>query len=201
MKLPSSLLQSLRAASTVTLSVWFLAVSVIGSSLLARHLLPFALTDEVAVSHELVTLRTANERGSLLGAHVLYAECRCSRRIAESLVATKRPDGVAEHVIIVGHDPSLWALFEGSRFTVHEETAETLAAQYHVTSAPLFFLADAQDRALYVGGYTERKQGPHPRDRDIIEAALAGRHTSALPIYGCAVAENIRNERKLSRAQ
>lgn len=179
----------------VTLSAWFLAVSVIGSSLLARHLLPFSVEARSEAATELTALRTDRERGVLLGVHVLYAECRCSRRIAESLVATKRPLGVAEHVVLVGSDPSLLALFDGSRFTLHVTSAVELEARFHLTSAPLFFLADAQNRALYVGGYTERKQGPRPRDREIIEAALAGRRSAPLPVYGCAVAENLKSER------
>jgi hypothetical protein len=50
---------------------------------------------------------SSEEQSALLSVHVLYARCRCSRRILQHLAAEPRPAGVTEKVLLVGANPEL----------------------------------------------------------------------------------------------
>lgn len=186
-----------RVAAFVTIGAWFLAVGVIGSALLARHLLPMPSSSSSNAS--LLALRRTEDFGRPFAVHVLYVECRCSQRIADRLTSTARPSGASEHVVVVGDEsPATSALGQRLRaagLAVTTTSAEALAATYGVVSAPLLFVAGSDGSELYRGGYTDRKQGPAPRDREVIEAAIAGRKSPALPVYGCAVAADLKRQR------
>ena len=70
--------------------------------------------------------------------------------------------------------------------------AETLAVRYQVKAVPLLVVLSEGGHVRYAGGYTTRKQGPEPRDVSIIERARAVESVEALPVFGCAVAEELR---------
>lgn len=163
---------------------------VVGAGLLAKHVVALpAPSKDAHLSRSLVELRRAGTSG-WLAVHVLYAECRCSQRIVAHLTSTPRPRGWAEVVLWVGEaapDPALARAFD-----VRRTTPEQLA-RWGVESAPLLVALDPADRAVYVGGYTDRKQGPDIRDLQILADAERETPMSALPIFGCAVSQRLKS--------
>jgi hypothetical protein len=171
------------------LGVWFCSMVLLGAGLLARHVvaLPAPSKDD-HLSQALQELRRPGAP-AWVAVHVMYAECRCSQRIVAHLTSTPRPRGWQEVVLWVGEEapePSLSRAFD-----VRRSSPEDLA-RFGVESAPLLVVLDPEGRAAYVGGYTDRKQGPDIRDLRIMADAEQRRSASALPIFGCAVSERLK---------
>ena len=123
--------------------------------------------------------------------HVLYAECNCSKRIFGHLFHSERPAGVAERILLVGHDQTLEDKASAAGFKTEVVEPEALERRFHVQAAPLLLVSDPQDQLRYIGGYTSRKQGPDIRDREIIAGLRAEEPQPELPLFGCAVSAGL----------
>lgn len=186
-----------RPRLTVTgLALWALVVTLVCASLLARHLLPLPAPSRTTLAPGLAALRGPEESGRPVVFHVLYAACKCSRRIALDLAGSEPTRGAREHALLVDDDAGeLRALLDGHGLVLHDVRAPELAARFGVESAPLLIVASADGAVRYAGGYTDRKQALAVRGRQIINDALAGRATTELPVFGCAVSERMQRER------
>lgn len=183
---------SLRTLVRVVFGVWVLAMTGLGALLLSKHAiaLPAPSKEDPALAAAVQALPDSATGWSAL--HVLYAKCRCSERIVDHLVATKRPEHVRERVLLVADDGSFTARLRSAGFTVVAATAEELRDRYHVEAAPLFVVSGPDGKLLYAGGYTREKQGADIRDLSILEELLAGRQPAALLTLGCPVSEELR---------
>lgn len=170
-------------------AAWFAAMVVIGASLLAKHVVALPVpTKSAALSQSLAGLRPPATH-DWLAVHVMYAECRCSQRIVEHLVSSARPGGWREVVLWVGKaepSPELVKRFDVKRLTASE------LARLGIDAAPLLVALDPNDSVRYVGGYTERKQGPAIEDLRLLADARRTSMTSSLPVFGCAVSEQLK---------
>lgn len=173
----------------VALGAWFVLMGTIAASLLARHLVQLPPPEDPAL---LARLRSADDTGRWMVVHVLYSECLCSRRIIEHLMTSERPPDVAEHVVFVGERADLASALRVRGFRVLEITPEDLGAQFGIDAVPLLVVLGPDDTTRYFGGYTERKQGPEPRDLAIIANARAGYDDEGLPLFGCAASRGLR---------
>jgi hypothetical protein len=176
------------------LTVWFVLMVAVGATLLGRHLiaLPRPANDS-ALAQAMSSLRSAGGAGRWMMIHVLYAQCGCSQRIADHLLAGARPADVTERIVLIGHDAVLEARFADTGWPVARVTEDEAATRFHVVAAPALAVLAPDDRVRYVGGYTERKQGPDARDLAILAAVRAGRDVPPLPIFGCAVSARLRS--------
>jgi hypothetical protein len=184
------LLAAVRASVwKVVLTGWFVCLLVLGAGMLARHLVALPAAEVDRVGPALAALRVDPERGQWLAVHVLYAECQCSQRIVDHLVHSVRPTGWSEIVLWTGKgaaDPEL----ERRGFRVLPVSREVLA-QDGLEAAPLLVALDPSDHVRYVGGYTERKQGPGIEDLRILQASRDST-VAGLPVFGCAVSDRLR---------
>lgn len=176
----------------LALSFWFAAMVGLSALLLARHLLalPRPSLDDAALG-SLAALRDPGDSRTL-AVHVLYAECRCSGRLVAHLLRDPRPKDVAEVVLFVGGDRPTIERLRSHGFRVEQVDAETLGERWHVKAVPLLVVVSPSGAVQYAGGYTTRKQGPDPRDVEIIQRARLEQAVAALPVFGCAVAEDLR---------
>jgi hypothetical protein len=171
---------------------WFAAMLVLGAGLLAKHLIALpapARNEQLALA--LSALRGPEARGNWLAVHVLYAECRCSQGVLAHLASTKRPDGWAEVVLWVGassSDPRL-----DQHFHVKKVTAPELS-RLGIDAAPLLVVLDPQDHIHYIGGYSQRKQGPVVDDLRIFDEAQRSATLAGLPVFGCAVSDRLKRQ-------
>jgi hypothetical protein len=173
----------------LALGAWLVVMGAAAASLLARHLIPLPPPEDTAA---LSRLRAADDAGRWMVVHVLYSECPCSRRLIEHLMASERPLDVAEDVVLVGKRADFASALRTRGFRVVEVTPEELAARFGIEAVPLLVVLGPDDTTRYSGGYTERKQGPAPRDLDIIARARAGYGDEGLPLFGCAVGRALR---------
>ncbi len=171
------------------LAGWFVALLAIGAGQLARHLvaLPAAHAD-ARTSRAMASLRAPDRRERWLAVHVLYAACRCSQRIVEHLAHRGARADFDEVVLWVGAPPPPSLAAAGYRV---ESLDAARLASLGIESAPLLVVVDPDDRVRYSGGYTERKQGPAPRDVELMTASRDGAAVAALPVLGCAVSERL----------
>ena len=184
----------LSIARVATLA-WFAGSLLVGAALLAKHVvaLPAPSADE-RLGRSLAPLRAADDQGQWLAIHVLYAECRCSQRVVTHLASTTRPQGWHELVLWAGSTAPSASLSE--RYRVKSVAIPELA-RLGVVAAPLLVVLDPQDNVRYVGGYSERKQGPELDDLRILAAARQGSAVTAHPVFGCAMNEQLKQQLSL----
>jgi hypothetical protein len=181
-----------RFSTRAALVAWFGMMLAIGMSLLVRHsvALPRAKVD-VELERAMAALRTPADANMWMAVHVLYADCRCSQRIADHLLTSLRPADLAERVLLVGRNTELENGLAAHGLHVVLVEPEDLATRYHVLAVPMLLVAAPDGSIRYAGGYTTRKQGPDPRDVEIVASARAGQAMATLPIFGCAVSRRL----------
>jgi hypothetical protein len=185
-----------RLVSRSIFFVWVALLFVTSTSLTAAHLftLPKPDVSDRVTKHALDSLRSSSERDSWLAVHVMYAQCRCSRRILEHLASSPRPHGAREKLLLVGSREDLAPTLEriaARGIALHPTTAEDLRDRFHVASAPLLLVLSPAGTISYSGGYTEHKQGPKPRDAQIIAQLMQAQEPVVLPLFGCAVSKEL----------
>jgi hypothetical protein len=176
--------------------VWAVVLFVAATSLTAAHLyaLPKPSNTDLTLTHALNGIRAANEQKSWLAVHVLYAQCRCSRRIVKHLASSPRPAEVREKVLLVGTNPEIAPdldALSARGFQIVATNAVELRDRYHVQAAPLFMVLGPDGAVRYTGGYTRRKQGPDIEDGTILRELVAEKKTLELPVFGCAVSREL----------
>ncbi len=178
----------------VALAGWFGVMLAVGATLLAKHLVALPAPARSAhLAGGLVALRPVDARSPWLAVHVLYAGCRCSQRIVDHLLGDTRPAGWSEVVAWVGAAPPPAEL--ARRFTVRILTRAQLAT-FGIEAAPLLVAIDPAGQVRYAGGYTTRKQGPVIEDGAILDelrSSPAPRTPEALPVFGCAVSDRLKD--------
>ncbi|HEX2674470.1 MAG TPA: hypothetical protein VHM25_26525 [Polyangiaceae bacterium] len=186
-----------RFVSRLGLGLWFCAMLLVGASLLAKHLLALpAPPIDAKLAASLSALRDTGLAKRWLAVHVLNSTCRCSRNIANHLIASTRPKGWDEVVLWAGSespDPALLARLRVIRVT------EVDLARLGIQAAPLLAVLDPGNRLRYVGGYSPRKQGPQIEDGRIFDQVQSTAMVAALPVFGCAVSERLREQLSIVR--
>lgn len=189
------------AFAAAALCVWALVVLVLGSFLLAGHLVSLPAP---AMAGERLTATLAARPGARPGlwsaVHVLYEGCGCSSRVLSHLTRrTARPD-LDETVIYAraagagppsADEAATAAAVRSAGFRFEALTPAELETRYQVESAPLLLVADPGGVVRYAGGYTDRSGGKPIFDLTIIDGLKSGHAVQALPVFGCAVSSRV----------
>lgn len=178
-----------RCAVWILLPAWFLMSSLVSASLLARHVVP--LPRGAATDGRLGALRPVTARGWLV-VHVLYASCKCSEQIVHDLARRGTGGDASEVVLWIGTEATLEAELEAAHFTLLRIGAEELLPRFGIEAAPLLLIVGPDDVPRYRGGYTDRKQGYRVHDAELLREAMNGTAPVALPLFGCAVSQRLR---------
>jgi hypothetical protein len=175
------------------LGLWLTAVVLGGGILLGRHLpaLPLPTAADPRPAAALAQLRGPEGSGWAV-AHVLYADCDCSRGVAEVLLRSPLQADVREYVVLVGDDDQLAAQLAASGRPVHPASAGALVDRWGLEGAPAAVIIDENNVLRTVSGYTERKQGAVVRWPALLDEARAGAPTQA-PLFGCATSARLRS--------
>jgi len=126
-----------------------------------------------------------------VGVHVLFSMCKCSERILHHLAERRPLPDMTEAVVLVGANDEFERMIRATGYELEVLTPSQLAQNYHVQSAPMFALMDPSGVLRYLGGYTERKQGPVIQDVTIVERLRSERPVAELPLFGCAVSRSL----------
>ena len=153
--------------------------------------LPVPPIDDAQLQAALASTSTPAEHGRWRLLHVMYARCPCSNKIIDHLLDSARPADVVERVVIVDASDALRDRLRAGGFVVEVVDAPTLQQRYHLEAAPVLVVADDAGRVRYVGGYTERKQGPVSHDVEIVEQLRRGDRLASLPLFGCAISRTL----------
>ena len=179
--------------SRVAFGLWCAGALALGATLLGTHLLslPQPEAGDAVLAHAIDGERGPRERGAWMAVHVLSSECGCSRGILDHLLSGSRPADLAERILLVGADAELQERARAHGIPVRVIAADDLA-RAHIEAAPLLIVSDPRGRLVYVGGYTDRKQSSAIADIDIIAGVRAGRDIPPLPLFGCAVSDELK---------
>lgn len=156
----------------------------IGDSFAPAALLEPALLEPAALSeipHE-----------SLRAFHFLYGDCPCSRRVLDEVIGRESVDGVIERIVMIGGKEADVQIASAKGYEVDQCAPLEADAKYGVCAAPLLVVTQVDGTILYSGGYTSRKQGPDNQDVNILSALSRGEEVTNLPVYGCAVSEELK---------
>lgn len=186
------------------LVVWAPVVLLVLSSLMTSHWVPLPTpntqSERLRAGIAALEATTPNGPGRVPAAdswtiyHVLYAGCRCSRLVFDYL-SERLPQGELREVVLLigGEDEQLSAACQASGVACIELTQEQLENEFGIESAPLFVVVDPAGEPLYVGGYTDRKQGLDYRDLDIVARLRDGEQVTPLPVFGCGVSTSLQD--------
>ncbi|CAN5436418.1 hypothetical protein BH09MYX1_BH09MYX1_15970 [soil metagenome] len=179
--------------SRIALTVWLPAVIGLGAYLLAGHFaLPPVASD--AKMRAAVTQSAHAEHGPVV-LHFLYGDCRCSAAVLAHLVVRGPRAGHDERIFLIDGSVSDLTRARSAGFTAEIVTAADVQDKYGVEGAPLLVIADRASTIVYEGGYTTTKQSPAIRDEAILARVEQGETVEALPIFGCAVSDRLKQGR------
>lgn len=176
--------------------LWFLVMVTSGAGYLARHVLALPTPAAALLAPSLAAMRRDDQKGRWLAVHVLYAECRCSRRVTDHLLSSARPTDWSEIVLwVTAEESQALAAPAALRAAFDVRVVSPLQlSRMGIEAAPLLALVDPQGVVRYAGGYTERKQGPDIEDLRLFAAARRAERLDALPLFGCAVSGRLKEQ-------
>lgn len=187
---------SLRAMlGGIFICMWTAALGLIIAALMTGHwvILPHPKVGETLQGNDLNAEPANNPQ--LTAAHFLYADCPCSRRVLEHVLDRDPVDGVREKIVLIDDRPaandSTTANATNRGFEIETVTPAELKNRYGIEAAPLLVVANGSKKIVYSGGYTARKQGPNIQDTTILTALANGNSPKNLPVFGCAVSEEL----------
>lgn len=188
------------------LVLWALGTSVVAMTLTVGHwyTMPAPQPSNILLNAAIAELRDGDgsqAQSDWTALHVLYAECRCSQRVLDHLLARAPEPGVGEVVVLVGDLPDFRSEAEARGYRVEVIEPQELGTRFGIQSAPMLVVADSAARIRYLGGYTERKQGLEILDLEILHDLRSGPVGTAeaepyglghaLPLFGCAVSASL----------
>jgi hypothetical protein len=184
----------LRGAAKILFVAWVPVALLLVTSLAIAHQysLPRPELQNPALQRGLARQRTAAPESNWMVTHVLYGACACSRRILAHLSSRSAMANLSEKVVLAGaaRGDSTRAL-RARGFAVEVIAPEQLEPLYGLKVAPLLIISERSGAVRYLGGYTERKQGPRILDLEILRRLSRGAAVSALPLFGCAVSRSL----------
>lgn len=178
------------------LALWGAGALVLSAFLLGSHLvaLPAPRAVDVRLAAAVTAYGAAHPGSGGLMLHALYEDCKCSQNVVEHLIARGAHAG-HELVLLVaeGVDTVAAQRLRAAGFDTHLLSADALRDTYGIEAAPALVVADATGVVRYVGGYGDRKQSPILRDVEIDARIAQGEVVAPLPLFGCAVSEQLRS--------
>lgn len=179
--------------ANVVFWMWVPVALVVGATLMVGHwyTLPRPAGTDPILVRGLEELRGPDDASKWLVAHVLYSNCRCSKRVFEHLFSSERPLGVAESVVLVGRHAEYERRAKLAGFSVTVIEPAALMQRFHLQAAPLLAVMDPAGAVRYLGGYTHRKQGTVFEDVHLVNALISSNAVSELPLFGCAVSRQL----------
>jgi hypothetical protein len=193
--------QLLKFTSRLALAIWFVGALGLGAALIALHT-PLALSavdtsrpsaSGSALGREQESLTNEPQTAGWNATHFIANGCGCSSDVARHLLARGRlPELASELVVFIGTPEFETEAFHALGFRTSTVAVAELAQRFGVEAAPLMHLQAPDGRRAYTGGYYETMARTEARDASIIRLAMAGESPDALPSWGCALSDELR---------
>ena len=177
----------------IFLFFWIIIVSTIISFQMAGHLLTMPVPKDLERLDKQLNLLTGSEK--FTGLHILFDKCSCTNSLIKSLLKHPSSKEINESILWVGTKESLGVRAEkflefGYRI-IYTDTA-SLKQNFGVEVAPILALKEGKI-FRYLGGYYDRPGSTLSHEKAIIKAVLAQQTPKSLPVYGCAVSDDLQN--------
>lgn len=187
----SGLLGRWRArAGGLLVLLWIPCTLVPISLLMAGHLLTLPKPHiDARLRHNLESAVAAHP-GSWFVLHVLAEDCQCSQGVLAHLLARGAASWFSEKVLFIGSDEPARSQLVARGFAFESITPEGLQARYGLEGAPMMVVANPRGDVAYSGGYSSSRWG-QPEDLAIVRALTRGTEVEALPLFGCAVSQEL----------
>lgn len=127
--------------------------------------------------------------------HVIYESCSCTDRLVASLLEREPRKGWAEHIVYVGSEDDRMRSARRRGYLVSSISRDTLRQQWALDAAPVLVVKLAHGGIGYLGGYYRYPAAIHPLHDSLIARVAAGEQPRGLPVFGCAVAERLAQQR------
>jgi hypothetical protein len=170
--------------------LWIPCTLVPVSLLMAGHLLTLPKPRVDARLRQNVTSAASANPGSWFVLHVLAEDCECSQEVVTHLLARGSESWFSEKVLFIGSEEPARSRLVARGFGFESITPEGLQAKYGLEGAPLMVVANQRSEIVYSGGYSRTRWGP-PEDLAIVRALTRGTEVKALPLFGCAVSQEL----------
>ncbi len=176
----------------VALMVWFVAVSVPLTFMMAGHTLPLPT---LPGSQSASSSNSTPANGRWQAVHILVAGCPCSGSVVKYLIERGARKELNEQVWLVGGTAAEWESgLVKSGFLVEHHDAEQVALQLGIQGGPWLRLISPTGAVAYSGGYSPQRPG---RSTDICDLALwhaaaRGETVKPYPAFGCAASSWLR---------
>jgi hypothetical protein len=172
----------------VVFAVWVILINLPIAYLTANHLVPVPPSS----NHNLPTSPAAGPEWKAV--HLLAADCGCSLSVARHLQSRGPQEGLAETIVLIGDVPDLRAVLGKARFEVKPAEAANVERDYGVVGGPWLLLFRPDGSLAYSGGYApvRARDGVAFQDIAIWERIRHGQSVAALPAFGCATSEQLR---------
>ena len=176
----------------IFLVLWIIIVSTVISFQMAGHLLTMPIPKNLEKMSEKIDELKGSK--SITGLHIVFDKCSCTNSLINSLLRNPSKSEVDEFVLWVGTKESLGVTRETNLsklgYNIIYLTPETLKHRFGVEVAPILVLKEGED-LRYLGGYYDRPGSTQSYEKEIIEAVLTRKIPKSLPVYGCAVSQDL----------
>ena len=185
--------QSKQILAKLGLWTWAVGGIAIGATLMVSHWVPLPHPEGSDAVLQTALSGHASDSNSWTVTHFLYADCPCSLRVLNHVIERTPSDSVRERFVLIDSNGDASDQAELAGLDVERLTSKQLYQTYGIEAAPLFAVTEPSGETVYVGGYTQRKQGLDISDMDIVRRLQEGESVDQLPVYGCAVSSRLKD--------
>ena len=172
-----------KSKPSIIFVAWAIFAVVSTGFLMDKHLVAIEIPDVV---YDVAVVNPEIERDRTI-THIFSADCTCSERTMEGVLAARPLKTVHEVYIISGESPD-WE----DRFRIFGKHLEVLSsreleARYRVGAGPFLIIQDKAGEVKYRGGYGARSylRPDEIQDRTILAQLKSGKTPDQLPAFGC----------------
>ncbi|MBO9666704.1 MAG: hypothetical protein J7501_07800 [Bdellovibrio sp.] len=125
--------------------------------------------------------------------HVVSAECKCSAKVIDYLIARGPSADAKEEIVVLGPMPAQAQALKDKGYSLRALKPEEMTDDISHLGVPFLLISTPQGDNVYAGGYSEKsvQDGSPIRDLEILHS-LQGKGTAkSFPIFGCAVSRRL----------
>lgn len=182
-----------RTVGIALLAVWLPLTTLVIAAVMVDHIAPLPPLGDLEVLRQGLDERLGPAKARVI--HVIASGCSCTRGLVRHLARRGAHPDRSETVLFVGPaPPGGFALAERGYDIGGIERAD-LRGRLAIEGAPVLVVQDAEGQVAYAGGYFDSPAAVHARDERILAAVDRGEPPSGLPLFGCAVAPGLVEQR------
>lgn len=176
-------------------TLWLILVSVPCMFLSAWHHAPLRGPEAT----QSIQVNDNQDETKLAAWHFIALDCPCSQSILTQLQARPVHPDYQEHLVLIAGDlgdDENRQLKQGGWNIIQKQDADRICLEFDIRGAPWFMITDESKQIRYSGGYAQQRPQFFVKSQDqlILNQVQSTGHAQALPAYGCAIGQNIKEQ-------